>query len=87
MLIGGSVPKFLKSEALQIIVLIIKFIPIKSNLMTTPPKLFLRQKCDLENLKVFGCLIFIHLDKTKHAKFNVQSIPSIYLGLDLESKI
>lgn len=44
------------------------------------------KKSNLIQIKVFGCITFIHLDKINYDKLSPRSILEIKLGLENDSK-
>jgi hypothetical protein len=65
---------------------ILNNLPTKSNNGITPDEKFTGLKPNLSSHRVFGCLAFIHLDKSKRDKLSPKSILGIHLGLDDSSK-
>jgi hypothetical protein len=86
MLISGSAPKFLWTEAAHTAVQILNSLPTKSNNGITLDEKFTGLKPDLSSYRIFGCLAFVHLDKSKRDKLSPRSILGIHLGLDDSSK-
>jgi hypothetical protein len=51
-----------------------------------PEERFSKIKSNLSAHRVFGCVAFVHLDKSQRDKLSSRSNLGIYLGLDDESK-
>jgi hypothetical protein len=86
MLTGKQVSKFLWIEAAYTAVQLINSLPTRANNGETPEEHFSGLKPDLSMYRVFGCLIFVHVDKSRCNKLSSQSMMGIQLGLDDKSK-
>jgi transposase InsO family protein len=61
MMLAAGVPSFLWAEAAKTAVYLLNRSPTKANLGITPEERFSGIKLDLRHLRVFGCMVFIHV--------------------------
>jgi transposase InsO family protein len=64
MLIAGKVPTYLWAEAAKTEVYLMNRSPTRANLGLTPEEVFCERKPNLQHLCIFGCLAYVHLDKS-----------------------
>lgn len=86
MLIGGQVPKFLWTEAAHTAVQLINSLSTRANNGETHEEHFSGLKPDLSKYRVFGCLTYVHIDKSRRDNLSPRSVMGIQLGLDDKSK-
>jgi transposase InsO family protein len=68
MLIEGNVPTYLWAKAAKTAVYIMNKSPTRANLGLTPKEVFYNRKPNLQHLHIFGCLVYVHLDKSHRNK-------------------
>ena len=86
MLIGRHVPKFLWTKVAHTALQLLNDLLTKSNNGTTPDERFSGNKLDLNNHRVFDCLSFVHLNKTRQEKLTSRSSLGTYLRIDDTAK-
>lgn len=52
----------------------------------TPEEAFTGKKSSVDHLKIFGCLVYIHIPKDKRKKLDPTSLKGIFVGYSASSK-
>ena len=52
----------------------------------TPEEMFSREKSEVNHLRIFGCLIFVHVPKEKRTKLDPSKKNGIFVGYSDTSK-
>jgi hypothetical protein len=84
LLFQNNVPKFFLSEAILTAVYLINRLPSTNLLLKNPYEIIYGRKINVEHLKVFGGVCFVH--KNRLDKLDFTSIKSIFLGYSSQKK-
>jgi hypothetical protein len=84
LLFQNNVPKFFWSEAILTAVYLINRLPSTNLLLKSPYEILYGRKINLEHLKVFGCVCFVH--KNRLDKLDFTSIKTIFWGTRLKKR-
>ena len=52
----------------------------------TPKEMFIGEKPEVSHLKIFGCLVYLHVPKEKRSKLDPSGKKGIFIGYSDESK-
>eukprot|EP00794_Sanderia_malayensis_P011569 gene11569-biopygen9240 len=80
MMCHAKVPQTFWAEAVNTAVYLRNQSPTVSLKNATPYERWIGQKPDLANLKVFGCVSYVHIAKEKCSKLNAKSRKGIFVG-------
>ena len=80
MMCHAKVPQKFWAEAVNTAVYLRNRSPTTSLNGTTPYESWYGVKPDVSNLKVFGCVAFVHVEKNKRRKFDPKSCKTMFVG-------
>lgn len=86
MLHDQYLPKFLWGEATKTAVYIQNRSPHRTLGNVTPKKVFTGKKPNIDDLRIFGCLVYIHIPKDKRKKLDPARKKGIFVGYSNSSK-
>lgn len=86
MLFDANMDKCYWAEAVNMATFIINHSVNSILVDKTPEEIWTGQKVSLENLKLFGCNVMVHVPKQKRRKWDKKSIKMIFTGYDDASK-
>lgn len=81
----SKTPHFLWIEGINTTDHLVNQLPTRANLRTTPFERFTSKTLDLNHLKVFGSLAYIHVDK-EEKKLDAKAIKTTFIGCDSKTK-
>jgi len=86
MLNEKNLPNYFWAEAIAIAVYIMNQTPTTTVHGMTPKKKFTGKKPDVSDLRVFGCIAYVHVPNEKRSKLDPKAEKCIYIGYYLEQK-
>ena len=96
MLFHAKLPQHYWAEAMNTAVYLHNRSPIAILKDITPYELWFKQKPDVSNLRIFGCIAYAHIPEDKHHKLDNKALKTIFVGypegtkgyklLDVQSK-
>ena len=86
MLIDLKLPKKFWAECLLTAVYLRNRSPTKAVLEMTPFEAWYGHKPDVSHLRVFGCLVYAHIEKDERSKLDSKARKCILLGYGTETK-
>jgi len=86
MLHDQDLPKFLWGDATKIVVYVQNRSPNISIDNMNPKEAFTGKKPSVYHLRIFGCLVYIHIPKYKRKKLDPTSMKGIFIGYSNTSK-
>lgn len=75
-----DLPMYLRVEATRTTVYLHNKMPHQALGNKTPEELFIGKKLEVSHLRIFGCLLYIHVPKEKRLKLNPSRNKGIFLG-------
>jgi hypothetical protein len=84
LLFQNNVPKEFWSDAVLTAIYLINRLPSTKLDYKSPLEIFYQEKININHLKVFGCICFVH--KNKQDKLDYTSIKTIFLGYSSQKK-
>ena len=81
-----SLPMFLWVEASKTYVYLQNRCPLKVAKNMTPKEAFTRVKLEVGHLRIFGCLVYIHVPKEKRTKLEPSGKKGTFVGYNESSK-
>jgi hypothetical protein len=75
-----DIPMCLWAEATMVVVYVYNRLSHSALGLKTPEEMFTRKKPEVSHLKIFGCLVFIHLPKEKRNKLDPSGKKGIFVG-------
>ena len=75
-----GVPMFLWSEACNAVVYVHNMCPYRRLRDTTPDEAFSKVKPKIDDLHIFGCLVYIHIPREKRMKLDPSGRKGIFVG-------
>ncbi|KAL3690411.1 hypothetical protein R1sor_016720 [Riccia sorocarpa] len=86
MFIRTRLPKSLWGEVVLTACYLLNRSPTRANKGRTPYQLFMKEAPDLSNLRVFGCVAFVHVPEAERNKLSTRTRRCYMLGYDLQTK-
>ena len=86
LLYQSSLPLYLWAEAVSTAVLMKNVSPSSYLQDMTPYERWWNQKPDVSNLRIFGCIAYVHVPAEKRTKLDKKSVKCIMIGYCAESK-
>ena len=86
MLHDQDLPQFLWGEACVTVVYLHNRSPHKILNNMIPKKAYTKKKPSVDHLRIFGCLVYIHISKDKRKKLDHTSLKGIFFGYIASSK-
>jgi hypothetical protein len=86
MLNEKNLPNYFWVETVATIVYIMNRTPIAAVHGMTPEKKFICKNPDVSHLKVFGCIVYVHVHDEKRSKLDPKVEKCIFIGYSLEQK-
>jgi hypothetical protein len=80
----NNVPKEFWSDAVLTVIYLINRLPSAKLDYKSPLEILYQEKININHLKVFGCIYFVH--KNKQDKLDYTSIKAIFLGYSSQKK-
>jgi len=81
-----GLPTYLWMDVVSHATYLINRSPTRANAGETPEKMYLGMTPDVSNLKIFGCLAYVHVPKEQRNKLDSKTLACLFLGFDSESK-
>ena len=79
-------PTYLWFEAVSHAQYLINCSPTRANHGTTPEAKYTSKTPDISNLKIFGCIAYVHVPKERRKKLDSKAIQCLFMGFDNETK-
>ena len=79
-------PTYLWSEAVSHAQYLINHSPTRANHGATPETKYTGKTPDISNLKIFGCVAYVHVPKKRRKKLDSRTIQCLFMGFDSETK-
>ena len=83
---GCNLPVNLWTEAVSHAQYLINRSPTRANSGATPEAKYSGKIPDISDLKIFGCVVFVHIPKENRKKLDSKTLKCMFLGFDSESK-
>ena len=82
----NNLPTYLWTEVVSHAVYLINRSPTRANSGATPEERYSGTIPDISNLRIFGCIAFVHIPKEHYKKLDSKTQTCIFLGFDSETK-
>ena len=79
-------PTYLWSEAVSHAQYLINRSPTRTNHGATPEAKYTGKTPDISNLKIFGCVAYVHVPKERRKKLDSRAIQCLFMDFDSETK-
>jgi transposase InsO family protein len=86
MLLGVGAPAFLWVEAAKTAIYLLNRSPTKANTGRLPEEKFMGGTLSLRHLRIFGCMVFVHIPERYRSKLESRSERGVYVGYDDSTK-
>jgi len=86
MLHDQDLPMYLWVEAVRAAVYVQNRMPHRAFGNKTPKELFTGKKLEVSHLRIFGCLVYVHIPKEKRSKLDPSGKKGIFVGYSDSSK-
>ena len=83
MIYDQDLPMHLWAEAARTVVYVQNKISHSALGFKTPEEMFTRKKPEVSHLKIFGCLVYIHIPKEKRTKLDPSGKKGIFVGYSI----
>ena len=85
LLFQNNVPKEYWSDAILTATYLINRLPSTILQNKSPREIIFERKINIEHLRVFGCVVFVH--KKRSDKFDCNSVKTIFLGYSSQKRV
>ena len=82
----SHLPTYLWSEAISHAQHLINCSPTRANHGTTPEAKYTSKTPNISNLRIFGCVAYVHMPKERRRKLDNKTIQCLFMGFDNETK-
>jgi hypothetical protein len=86
MLNEKNLPNYFWAETIATAVYIMNRTPTVTVHGMTPEEKFTSKKPDVSHLRVFGCIVYVHVPKEKRSKLDPKAKKCIFIGYSSEQK-
>lgn len=81
-----DLPAYLWTEAISHATYLVNRSPTRANSRMIPEAKYTGTNPDLSSLKIFGCLVYVHIPKDARKKVDSKTHACMFLGIDSETK-
>jgi len=86
MALESQVPPYLWTKVVNIIVYLINYSPTWANSGAMLEEMFLGEKLNVNHLRFFGYVAYVHIPKEKQNKLESRTLKCLFLGYDDQTK-